>query len=109
MSFSDTPILSISSKNIKNCQEISKIMLDLGIISKITSNNSIVRSNGSIVEEKGCDIKFTSFECKNQIIQAWDELKKKYQLSCGYINIPNKFSGCIYNYFEPPVCPYLKK
>ena len=108
MSYSDNPILSISSNNIKNCENVANLMLNLGIISKITKNYSIVRSDGNIIKEHGCDIKFTSFKNKQQIIKSWDNLKEKYNLTCAYLEIPNKFSGCIYNYINPPECPFLK-
>ena len=108
MSYLDNPVLSISSKNIKNCENVANLMHDLGIISKVSKNYSIVKSNGTIVKENGCDIKFTSFNDKNQIIQSWNTLKQKYNLSCAYLEIPYKYSGCIYNYINKPKCPFSK-
>ena len=104
----DKPTLSISSKKIKDCSTVINILKKQGIISQVNHNVSIIdetNNNKNIIIENGCNIKFITFP-KNQSLQSiWEVLRKKYNLTCAHLEVPGKYTGCIYNYLNPPKCP----
>ena len=36
-------------------------------------------------------------------------LKSDYDLTCAHLEIPTKYSGCIFNYINPVKCPFSNK
>jgi len=102
----DVPLLAISSKKIKNCDKVAEFLMKSGILCNVTSTTSIVKDkNNNIVKEKGCDIKFTQFAEGTTFKNIWTDIKNEYDLTCAHFEIPNKFSGCVNNYFRKSACP----
>lgn len=86
--------LSISNKNLK-CSDLYSLLKNLGINSSISENKSIQCKNGTCWIENGCRLFFSRIT-KEEIYQSvWLESKKKYNLNCAHLKIPNKFNGCI--------------
>jgi hypothetical protein len=95
----DEAKLSISSNNIKKCSDIVKILLDLKVLSKVTSNESIVKYNDNYKIERGCTINIMNIETNN-IKEIWRPLQKKFNLNCAHLEIPGKFNGCIKKFLK---------
>ena len=101
---SDKIKLSVSSKNIKNCDEIVQILKTCGIYSIVKSNKSIVNYNKKYVIENGCQISMFTNNM-TEVNEVWTTVKKKYDLDCAHLSIRGKFSGCVYNFFSESKCP----
>ena len=56
----DTTTLSISSKHIPNCKKVAKLMVNLGIVSSITPNYTVLDSMYGHYIENGCRILMNS-------------------------------------------------
>lgn len=94
-------ILSISSKNIKECSDLLNDMKILGIAGDITTNISIDQY-GDV--EHGCRIMIPG---QNGFLKAgilWHAVKPKYDLWCAHIESPN-FCGCVLDAFRESRCP----
>jgi hypothetical protein len=96
--------LNISSSKINSCEDISKMLTNLGIVGNVTSNNSIIKFNGKYKTEIGCKITYT---CNPETMfeEVWKPLQDKYSLGCAYININSQFHGCIYDLYRKSKCP----
>ena len=103
--FLDKPILSISSYKITNCSEVVNTLKNLGIISQVNHNISIVKNNDKFITENGCNIKFIEFPKNQSLKNTWEILKINHELTCAHLEIPGKYTGCIYNYLRPSSCP----
>ena len=103
----DTAILSISSNNIKSCDDIAKYFLKSGILCSVVSNTSVIRDGNQLYLEKGCNITLPSLDTDVENIEnnIWNPLKMKYDLSCAHFNVIGKYKGCIYNYINRNPCP----
>ena len=100
--------LSISSKNLK-CERVANYLKKAGIMSSITSNQSIICDNENhCYFENGCRIKLNV--CNKPILkdQIWEPIKKQENLTCAHLKIPGIFSGCIYDYIRDTSCPNNK-
>ena len=100
----NTSILSISSKKIKNCNELLSYFYKLKIPCSITENNSIVKYGNDVKTERGCRILFNSHEPEMINRTFWIKLKKKYDLQCAHLNVKGKFKGCINDYLKNSDC-----
>ena len=100
----DNITLSISSKNIPNCKKVAQLMVNLGIVSSITPNYTVLDSMYGHYIENGCKIFMGSTDI-NDIRKVWNPLKKEYNLNCAHLHIKGKYSGCIYDFFRDSNCP----
>ena len=100
----NTITLSISSKNISNCHKVAKMMVNLGIMSSITPNYTVLDSMNGHYIENGCRILIGSSNIKD-IRKVWLPLKKEFNLNCAHLNIKGKYNGCIYDYLRESNCP----
>ena len=79
--------------------------MNQGILCNITPSVSIVQdSKNNLIKENGCNIKFTKFPKNSKMDIIWNKLKNEYDLKCAHFEIPNKFNGCINNYFKKSSC-----
>lgn len=100
-----TSILSISSNKITNCDNITKKLLDLGICSKITQNQSIICNSKKCWLENGCTILLSGLNPKYIGEKIWKPLNNDFNLKCAYLKIEKQFNGCIYDYLKESNCP----
>ena len=85
--------ISVSKKTLTNCNEIINNLLKAGIEARVIETTSIF--NNEI--EKGCLITVgKEYSEHNRLSKLWDTISPGY--SCSYIDIKDKFSGCIYDY-----------
>ena len=101
----DTSTLSISSKYLSNCTEVAKTLMELGVICRVSSNQSIVEKNGILTMEKGCAILLPEVNPTDIPIKVWQPLKEKYHLDCAHLSVTGKFQGCIYDFMQNTACP----
>jgi hypothetical protein len=96
--------LNISSHKIKSCEDISKMLREMGIVGNVTPNNSIIKFDGKYKTEIGCKI---TYSCNPDTMfeKVWKPLQDKYDLGCAYININSQFHGCIYDLYRNSNCP----
>ena len=99
-----TTVLSISSKSIKNCKDVTNTLLKCGIISSITPNYSINCNKKECWIENGCSIILSGIKPEKIEEKIWNPLKGKFNLNCGHLNIHGKYIGCILNYLQPSKC-----
>jgi hypothetical protein len=97
--------LSISSHSIKDCNDVVKYMRELKIPCLVSSNKSIIRSNGKHIIENGCQIKMVSHDSEVIDTNFWIKTKNKFGLSCAHLEVEGKFKGCIYDYLRSSNCP----
>ena len=91
-------VLSISSKYIHDCNNISLILKEKGIIANVSSNQTIQKDEHRYAIHRGCRIMFTETKPEVVVNQIWPHLKEKFFLGCAYFKVKNSFSGCINNY-----------
>jgi hypothetical protein len=100
--------LSISSKRISNCVDVSEHLQSVGISCKIIDNMSIVYKKGTnkYEQEHGCDILITEpIITQKKIERVWFPLREKYNLDCAYLNILGNYQGCVWDYLRISKCP----
>ena len=102
--YPDTIKLNISSKNIRNCHQVAFLLQKSGIISNISPNFSVIEKGEHKILENGCNIILTKTNL-NHIEPIWNTLKKEYSLGCAYLEVENKYKGCIYNFLRKNNCP----
>ena len=102
-----TITLSISSKNITNCDQVLTYLQHCCIPCDITSNKTILLKNNKYEVENGCRIIFSD---KKKVVDEslWNNLKDKFKLDCAHIKADDIFSGCINDYLRPSACPGMK-
>lgn len=107
MDSSTTTTLSISSKEIKNCNDVALYLKKCGVPCDITSNQTVMKNNGKFYVENGCRIILNN---KNKIINKslWNDLKDVFKLDCAHIKVDGQFKGCINDYLRKSDCPGLK-
>ena len=98
-------ILSVSSNKISHCGLITKKLLELGICSKITPNQSIICNNNNCWLENGCTILLSGLNPKYIGKKVWEPLNNDFNLKCGYLKIEKQFNGCIFDYLKESNCP----
>lgn len=101
----DKPTLSISSHKITDCSKVVNTLKKIGVISQVNHNTSIVKENNKFIIENGCNIKFIEFPKHLSLKNTWKILKNNHKLTCAHLEIPGKYTGCIYNYLRPTSCP----
>ena len=92
--------ISVSNPTL-NCNDIYKEMLKLKIPCKISKNNTISREGKP---ENGCEIFIP--DCTRDILQytIWTPLQKQHKFKCAHLDIPNKYNGCIHDFFRHVEC-----
>ena len=104
--------LSVSHKNM-NCDTLVKYLTKTGIMASVTNNKSIICENISNTSHKrcfvenGCRILFNSVS-KKEMDNYWHDIKYKRR-NIAHIDVPNIFSGCIYDYLQETKCPGQQK
>tara|TARA_B100001094_G_C17654549_1_gene541301 strand:+ start:99 stop:443 length:345 start_codon:yes stop_codon:yes gene_type:complete len=98
-----TSKLSISNKNL-DCNEVSKLLLEMGVCSSIIENKSIVYNNNKYNIENGCMISINGLKSEHIESRVWNPLKSRFNLGCGHLEIYGKYIGCILNYIRPSSC-----
>jgi hypothetical protein len=93
-----TSHLSVSSKRLKNCDTIIKRLHELKIMSSIKNNNSVICDNNNCWLEYGCDITLTDFNPKLIKEKVWKPLSKEFGFNCAYLNVEDKYKGCIHDF-----------
>ena len=94
--------ISISSKNIKNCNEIAHFMKNLGIISSISPFLSVSDSIYGHHIVNGCKIHYKS-ENINNIKPLWLKLKNNFEINSAHLNIDNIYNGPINNFLNKTI------
>jgi hypothetical protein len=97
--------LSISSKHIKDCNDVANFFLDMGIMCSVTENISVVPYKNKYITEKGCRIKMGSHKPELIDKNFWFKIKDKFRLDCAHLHVEGKFTGCIWNYIKDTDCP----
>lgn len=100
-----TSILSISSRKLTHCGLITKKMIDLGIVSKITPNQSIICNNRRCWVENGCTILLGGLNPKYINEKVWKPLNNEFNLRCAHLKIDKQYQGCIYDFIKKSNCP----
>ena len=100
----DSCVLSISQKNL-NCNDIVKYFCKERIMANITKNDTILCDNNNCWPENGCRIIINQITRGQLRDKIWIPLQKKYDLKCAHLNNPNKYQGCIHNFFSEKKCP----
>ena len=93
-------VLSISSKYIHDCNNISLILKQKGIIANVSSNQTIQKDEHRYAIHRGCRIMFTETKPEVVVNEIWPDLKDKFFLGCAYFKVKNSYSGCINNYHK---------
>ena len=101
----DTSILSISSKKIKSCHDVTEKLKQLGILSQVKTNETVMYEKGEYYIEKGCNILLPGLNKKLIGEKVWEPLKKEFKLNCAHLKVNDKFDGCIYDYLRKSNCP----
>lgn len=98
-----TSILNISKKGL-SCFQVLKILKDNGVVSNVTSNQSIQCDSEKCWLEGGCKITVAGLEPKYLKSQVWKPLVKKTGVRCGHLEIKGIYTGCILNFLRKSAC-----
>ena len=99
-----TTTVSISSSRLSECDDVVKTMLQLGIMTSVTNNKSVICNQDKCWLETGCRLIFGGISKKDLQSQIWNPLQTKYGLSCAHLNIQGVYSGCILDYLRETKC-----
>ena len=105
MNFNNTYELNISSKKIKNCNNIVSLLHKNGIIANVSSNKTIIKENKKYIIENGCKIVLSTDNPKELENTLWKPLQKMFDLKCAYLSVHGNYSGCIYDFYRDSNCP----
>lgn len=98
-------VMSVSSKKM-NCNNIVNLLRKQNILASVTSNKSVLYDNEEFRVENGCRILFAEFIDKKVLEQrVWLPLKRQEKIDCAHVNVPDHFSGCIYDFLRKTDCP----
>ena len=103
-----TSILSISSKKIKDCNDVVETLIKSGVICSVSSNKSICCDDKKCWIENGCTIILNGLKPERIEDKVWKPLKTKFNLSCAHLEINGGYIGCILNFIEPSKCGWKK-
>lgn len=93
--------LSVSGPRIDNCNEIVRIMQQLGISGDVTPNISVLGDTKTSYRiENGCRIIMGDGWNK----KFWETLQRNYDLGCAHIDVPGRFNGCVYDWTRQSDC-----
>jgi len=94
-------ILSISSKYIRDCSNISLLLQKNGIMGQVTPNQTIEKDENRYVINCGCKIVFTN-NTPNEIVEnIWPKLNETFFLDKGEFHTEDGFSGDITTFKGP--------
>ena len=104
-----TAELSISHKTL-DCTQVARLLQKNGIQCSIKSNVTMIcpKKMGACHIENGCNIVYglgDKKDVRKNVSSMWNLLKNKYDLTCAHLKIHGHFSGCIYDYLRPSLCP----
>ena len=111
MKLYSTPILTISSNKIDDkCMNVLEFLKLNNVEARITPSKSIIIENKKSTIENSCELILTKMESKElKDGFFWNKLKKKFDLNCAHLEIPNVFTGCIMNFICKSNCDLLYK
>lgn len=93
--------LSVSTKDPTfTCTKLAQTLKRCGIESNIIENYSVVKRDNNINLELGCKVELHNVQLNEIENKVWKPIKKRHGFECGHLWIENKFSGCIYDYFN---------
>lgn len=90
--------LSVSRRGKLDCDEISRYLESMGIISLIKSNVSTQPHR-----EHGCQMT-QAITSRDDIRKIWEPLQKKYGFTCAHVSVGNIFDGCVLDFLAPTNC-----
>lgn len=94
-------ILSISSKYIRDCSNISLLLQKNGIMAEITPNQTIEQEESRYVINCGCKIIFTNNTPNEIVDNIWPKLNETFFLDNGHFKTESGFSGDITTFKYP--------
>lgn len=103
-----TSILSISSKKIKDCDQVAETLREIGVFASVTSNTTVFCDDKDSWLEKGCQITFGGLKPELIPERVWPRLKNEHQLNCAYLHVHGRYYGCINEYLRPSKCSQQK-
>tara|TARA_Y100000389_G_C17369340_1_gene468126 strand:- start:16 stop:333 length:318 start_codon:yes stop_codon:yes gene_type:complete len=93
--------LSVSTRHPTfTCNKLADTLKTSGIQSSLIENYSLVKRDNNINLELGCKIELHNVRPKDIENKVWDPIKKQHGFECGHLWIENKFSGCVYDFFN---------
>ena len=93
--------LSVSTRHPTfTCNKLAKTLKKCGIQSTIIENYSVVKRDNNINLELGCKVELHNVDPNQIENKVWKPIKKEHGFECGHLWIENKFSGCIYDFFN---------
>lgn len=97
--------LNISGPTV-DCNTVTKMLCDCGIVSHVQSNNSIrcetINNKRTCWIENGCTITYNA-KTKTETILPWKVLKND-TLKCAHLSIKGIYNGCILNWEKESLC-----
>jgi hypothetical protein len=97
--------LSISHRNLSGCTDIVHSMRQLGIMTSVTENQSVICNRDKCWLETGCRLVFGGISKQDLQTRIWDSLRDQYGLTCAHLNVQGVYSGCILDYLRESRCP----
>lgn len=94
-------ILSVSSKYIRDCSNISLLLQKNGIIAEVTPNQTIERIENRYVINCGCKIVFTNNTPNEIVDNIWPKLNETFFLDGAHFHTEDGFSGDITTFKRP--------
>ncbi len=93
--------LSVSTRHPTfTCSKLAKTLKMCGIQSSIIENFSVVKRDNNINLELGCKVELHNVKENEIENKVWRPIKKEHGFKCGHLWIENKFSGCVYEFFN---------
>lgn len=92
--------LWISSKSIRNCEEVAELLRKNKIMSNVTQNTTIQCNDNKYIIETGCNIFLSRIDPEKIEKTVWIPLQKEFNLQCGYLDINAHYVGCIHNFLR---------
>ena len=77
------------------------LLKKIGIASTVIANRSVIcnpKSPSTCYVEYGCDIRLNNLNPLFIKSKVWKPLKKEFNFSCAYLNIPGQYQGCIHDF-----------
>ena len=100
--------LNVSSKKIKNCNEIINLLVKNKIIGNVSSNKTVILQDNKYIIENGCKITVGTKDARELENKLWKPLKEEFNLDCAYVKVTSYFNGCIYDLYRKSNCPNNK-
>ena len=100
-----TMTLSISHRKLSDCTDIVHSMRQLGIMTSVTKNQSVICNQNKCWLETGCQLIFGGISKQDLQTRVWNTLRDHYGLTCAHLNVQGIYSGCILDYLRESSCP----